>query len=343
MDSTEDSSTKCKFFVKKSQSNRRIRNTRREESSSSEDDSSAVIVSGRKSASNPLIQSTHSFNKLKKRKIISETENNDNNSNDSDDNSIRVSYRSKKSGQREGPEDMGATAIVQTETEKSVDAQSIFERSQQINESLKGKEDDKIYRGINNYTQYVTKKDTPQGNASSGFVRKGPVRAPENIRSTVRWDYQPDLCKDYKETGFCGFGESCIFLHDRTDYKSGWQLEMEVNSKEQSEDPDQYVIKEDDDLPFKCFICRNSFNSPVVTKCKHYFCEGCALNHFKKTSRCYVCGQQTNGVFNIAKDIIKRLKQSDETEENDNPRADTELPNDSNEDEEQLSPHSDSD
>lgn len=21
-----------------------------------------------------------------------------------------------------------------------------------------------------------------------------------------RWDYQPDICKDYKETGFCGFG-----------------------------------------------------------------------------------------------------------------------------------------
>lgn len=22
----------------------------------------------------------------------------------------------------------------------------------------------------------------------------------------MRWDYQPDICKDYKETGFCGFG-----------------------------------------------------------------------------------------------------------------------------------------
>ena len=32
------------------------------------------------------------------------------------------------------------------------------------------------------------------------------MRASANIRSTVRWDYQPDICKDYKETGFCGFG-----------------------------------------------------------------------------------------------------------------------------------------
>ena len=22
----------------------------------------------------------------------------------------------------------------------------------------------------------------------------------------MRWDYQPDICKDYKETGYCGFG-----------------------------------------------------------------------------------------------------------------------------------------
>ncbi len=36
--------------------------------------------------------------------------------------------------------------------------------------------------------------------------RKGPLQAPQFLRTTVRWDYQPDICKDYKETGFCGFG-----------------------------------------------------------------------------------------------------------------------------------------
>ena len=25
----------------------------------------------------------------------------------------------------------------------------------------------------------------------------------------MRWDYQPDICKDYKETGYCGFGGQC--------------------------------------------------------------------------------------------------------------------------------------
>lgn len=36
------------------------------------------------------------------------------------------------------------------------------------------------------------------------------MRAPAHLRATVRWDYQPDICKDYKETGFCGFGGKSI-------------------------------------------------------------------------------------------------------------------------------------
>lgn len=38
-------------------------------------------------------------------------------------------------------------------------------------QALKGQEDDKIYRGINNYAPIIEKKDTAQGNASSGMVR----------------------------------------------------------------------------------------------------------------------------------------------------------------------------
>ena len=65
---------------------------------------------------------------------------------------------------------MGATAILEIETEVDKDAQSIFENAQKINKELKGKEDDKIYRGMNNYAQYYEKRDTAQGNASSGMV-----------------------------------------------------------------------------------------------------------------------------------------------------------------------------
>lgn len=51
-------------------------------------------------------------------------------------------------------------------------------------------------------------------------------------------------------------------------------------------------------LPIIC-----SWNAVICfhLRCKHYFCEKCALKQFKKTSRCFVCGTQTNGVFNVAK------------------------------------------
>ncbi len=60
----------------------------------------------------------------------------------------------------------------------------------------------------------------------------GPARAPTFLRATSRFDYQPDICKDYKETGFCGYGDNCKFLHDRGDYKSGWQMEVEWDKKQ---------------------------------------------------------------------------------------------------------------
>lgn len=45
--------------------------------------------------------------------------------------------------------------------------------------------------------------------------RAGPVFSATNVRISCRFDYQPDICKDWKETGYCGYGDSCKFLHDR--------------------------------------------------------------------------------------------------------------------------------
>ena len=36
--------------------------------------------------------------------------------------------------------------------------------------------------------------------------------------------FRVEICKDYKETGYCSFGDSCKFIHDRSDYKSGWEI-----------------------------------------------------------------------------------------------------------------------
>uniref|UniRef100_A0A6Q2YCX2 RING finger protein 113A n=1 Tax=Esox lucius TaxID=8010 RepID=A0A6Q2YCX2_ESOLU len=221
---------------------------------------------------------------------------------------ITVAYKSTRSAKPEGPDDMGATAVYELDTAKDNDAQAIFERSQKIQEELTGKEDDKIYRGMNNYKKHIKPKDSTMGNASSGMVRKGPIRAPEHLRATVRWDYQPDICKDYKETGFCGFGDSCKFLHDRSDYKHGWQIERELDEGRYGANDENYEVSSDEeDMPFKCFICRESFKNPIVTKCRHYFCEVCALQHYRKSKRCYVCNVQTNGVFNPAKELAAKI------------------------------------
>lgn len=61
--------------------------------------------------------------------------------------------------------------------------------------------------------------------AEKGTGIHGPLRANVHARVSVRFDYQPDVCKDYKETGFCGYGDACKFVHDRSDYKSGWEIE----------------------------------------------------------------------------------------------------------------------
>lgn len=265
---------------------------------SSEDETKVVKKGRKKDLANPLIQRSKNRGRAKEEEHSS--------SEDSEDD-LRLSYKSKRTEEREGPTDMGATSTIQFETEKDRDAQAVFERSLQINKETRGKEDDKVYRGMNNYAHFFEKKDTAQGNAASGGVRQGPMRAPDNLRATVRWDYQPDLCKDYKETGFCGFGDSCKFLHDRTDYKLGWQLELETNRGCDDSDENWEIPSDDEHLPFKCFICRQSFIDPIVTKCKHYFCEKCALDNFKKTRRCYVCAVDTGGMFSPATELRTRL------------------------------------
>lgn len=124
--------------------------------------------------------------------------------------------------------------------------------------------DDGQYRGMANYLPTMTKSRE----VLDKKMASGPVRATASVRTITLVDYQPDVCKDYKETGFCGYGDSCKFMHDRGDYLAGWQLDKL--------DPDTGVPaveeEEEDEVPFACLICRKEFKEPVVTKCGHYFC-----------------------------------------------------------------------
>ena len=65
-------------------------------------------------------------------------------------------------------------------------------------------------------------------------------------------------------------------------------------------------------IPFACIICKKPYTNPIVTKCGHYFCEGCALGRYRRNPSCAACGAGTGGVFNGAKGLRKILERKRE-------------------------------
>lgn len=61
---------------------------------------------------------------------------------------------------------------------------------------------DGTYKGLANQTSFIRKNP----NAPTRSV--GPIKAATNIRTITVTDYSPDVCKDFKQTGFCGFGDN---------------------------------------------------------------------------------------------------------------------------------------
>lgn len=189
----------------------------------------------------------------------------------------------------------------------------------------KDSQPDGTYKGLANQTSFVQKNP----DAPSRTV--GPVKASTNVRTITITDYAPDVCKDYKQTGWCGFGDNCIFLHDRGDYKQGWQLDKDWenvskgkknmggtvvasanrDAKTEEEDEDDAMLEK---IPFACIICKGSYREPIITRCGHYFCEPCALKRYRKDPTCAACGAGTNGVFNSAKRLKKLLEKKRERE-----------------------------
>jgi len=147
-------------------------------------------------------------------------------------------------------------------------------------------------------------------------ARVGPQRSTNTIRTVTLVDYQPDVCKDYKETGFCGFGDTCKFLHDRGTYLAGWQIDrLAEKAANQAPGNDETDSDEEEDIPWACFICRKPYTDPVVTRCSHYFCSACAIKRFAKTPKCVACGQPTGGMFNRADKVIAKMKEKKMEEE----------------------------
>lgn len=174
-----------------------------------------------------------------------------------------------------------------------------------------------LYKGTAAYDDFIAKNPDRPRNV-------GPVKAPTNVRTITVTDFAPDVCKDYKLTGYCGFGDSCKFLHTRDNYKQGWQLdkEWEKAGKEPSKDKkgeddmteEEKMLK---DIPFKCIICKDDYKNPIVTKCGHYFCEKCAMQRYikEKKKTCANCGADTAGSFAIAKKLKELLTRKKHVED----------------------------
>ncbi|KAL9646224.1 hypothetical protein ABK040_008097 [Willaertia magna] len=140
----------------------------------------------------------------------------------------------------------------------------------------------------------------------------GPKRISNAIKVSSRMDYQPDICKDYYETGFCGYGDNCKFAHVREEHVNSiqltkrWEKEQKKKEAENLKALDQRGTGKED-IPHACFICRKPFKDPIVTNCGHYFCEKCAIERYNggKNPYCACCGANTHGVFNTPKKKIK--------------------------------------
>lgn len=177
--------------------------------------------------------------------------------------------------------------------------------------------DDGTYKGSAKYSNFIQKHPDRSG------AQVGPVKASTNVRTITVIDFAPDVCKDYKQTGFCGFGDSCKFLHAREDYKQGWQLDKEWEKVGKDKKPSQTTGPEDEEekllesIPFKCILCKEDYKRPVVTVCGHYFCERCAMERYMKGKKktCANCGKDTRGTFNVAKKLNELLDKKRKREE----------------------------
>ncbi|TYJ53700.1 pre-mRNA-splicing factor CWC24 [Cryptococcus floricola] len=247
--------------------------------------SSSVVRTQTKSIANPLVQGT------KRRRDVQ--------AGDNDENGLdEFGYRADE-GLTKRADELVTRA---NDWDLEHDPKPVSDKKVRLNDD--GDIDDGIYRGTSNYLPTIHKTRETLDKK----MKSGPIKATSHVRTITLMDYQPDVCKDYKETGFCGYGDSCKFMHDRGDYLAGWQLDKVAEEGGGGRGGRVEEEDEDEEVPFACLICRKPFTVPVVTRCGHYFCMACATKRFQKSPKCYACGAPTQGIFNTAEKVIAKIE-----------------------------------
>lgn len=135
----------------------------------------------------------------------------------------------------------------------------------------------------------------------------GPLKAiPANIKTTTITDFQPDVCKDYLQTGYCGYGDTCKFLHVRDESFQKKAIVKEWQNVQQKKS----TTDTSSTIPYRCVICKKDYTKPVKINCGHIFCQKCFLDTYKKKPNCKICGKDTQGTCMpiLAKELEELIK-----------------------------------
>ena len=94
--------------------------------------------------------------------------------------------------------------------------------------------------------------------------------------TALETDFNPMICRPFYETGYCGFGDNCIYRHDREEIIHSYELKMET-------------IGPLDDNEY-CFGCKRDISSllMMIMSCKHEFCKECAVKSVA-SKKCLKC------------------------------------------------------
>lgn len=142
---------------------------------------------------------------------------------------------------------------------------------------------------------------------SAGEKSVGPIKPPPiSIKTTTITDFQPDVCKDFLQTGYCGYGDTCKFLHIRDELKQRKPIEKEWETVTVQQKTD----KSKEQMPYRCVICSKDYSLPVKTECNHLFCQKCFMNRYRnlKKPNCFICGKDTGGVCSpVLKKELEKL------------------------------------